>query len=101
MKYEHEHLRAVKRAVQVDRYLTPALPSETVIGALSSLQSYDTDDIKYFTELEYVYSETLNELAAAKGNTAVLLSDSFVSKVANRLRSFPRIYKAARACYRF
>lgn len=100
MKYEHQYLRAVKRAVQVDRYLTPALPADTVNGALSSLQTYDADDIQYFTELEYAYNEALNELAAPKHSNIVTFSDGFVSKVAGRLQSYPRIYKAARAFYR-
>lgn len=99
LKYGHEHLHAVKRAVQVDRYTTPNLPMSSAIGALAAIDSFEKEDVKYFTELEYSYHEALNELAQFKGVEAPLKS-SFASGVASGLRSRPIIYKFARSCYR-
>ncbi|MFK3668492.1 glycoside hydrolase family 99-like domain-containing protein [Ochrobactrum teleogrylli] len=99
LKYGHRHLQAVKRAVQVDRYMTPNLPINSAIEALGAIDSYERDDVRYFTELEYSYHEALNELAQFKSSGSTLKS-SFVSDVANGLRSNPVVYKFARSFYR-
>lgn len=98
LKYGHEHLQAVKRAVQIDRYLTPTLPADSTIASLASIQSFEGQDVKYFTELEYAYQEALNELAAYQ-LPSTYEHTSFVKSAANRLRSHPIAHKLARAGY--
>lgn len=99
LKYGHEHLRAVKRAVQIDRYMTPALPANSAIASLAAIQSFDSADLKYFTELEYAYLEALNEIQAG-GPPSAYDHPPFVKAAADRLRSSPIAYKLARAGYR-
>jgi len=75
------------------------LPTDSTIASLASIESFEGEDVKYFTELEYAYQEALNELAAygppsAYGHTAI------AKAAANRLRSNPVAYKLARAGYR-
>lgn len=99
LKYGLEHLHAVKRAVQVDRYMAPTLPTDSTIASLASIQSFESDDVKYFTELEYAYQEALNEIAASSPPSAYRHT-LFAKAAANRLRSNRLAYKLARAGYR-
>ncbi len=97
LKYGHEHLQAVKRAVQIDTYMTPTLPADSTLACLASIQSFENDDVKYFTELEYAYHEALNELAAYSRSS---LYEHFAKVATNQIRSNPIAYKLARAGYR-
>lgn len=99
LKYGHEHLKAVKRATQMDKYLTPALPMDSAIGALASIENYDRADLKYFTELEYTYLEALNEIPRSK-KTINQNASKFASTIAYNLRSSPILYRIAQIFYR-
>jgi lipopolysaccharide biosynthesis protein len=98
LKYGDQHLQAVRRAVDVERYTTTIPPHDTTIGALASIESYDLADFKYLSGLEYRYKETLSEvqdLRTRRTDTDVPLA----WVIANRLRKRPLFYRAARVMY--
>jgi hypothetical protein len=85
VKYAQSYLQAVKRAVQVDRYLSPTLAADTAMAALSGINVFARDDVKYFTALEYAYHEALNEIVALKA-----LEDQRASAwIAKQLNTWP------------
>lgn len=96
LKYGHQHLEAVRRAIDVDRYLARTPPQDSAVAALASIESYKIRDFRYFSNLEDRYNEALQEILSLRRSTTRLST-----VLANRLMKYPNLYKSVRATYRW
>ncbi|MGO4450133.1 glycoside hydrolase family 99-like domain-containing protein [Phyllobacterium sp. TAF24] len=99
LKYGHQHLEAVHRSVNIDRYVTPTPPHDNVMGALASIENYDLGNFKYLSGLEIRYSEALADISHLKAHQ-IPAPVSLASAIAQKLRGNPIAYRIARKIFR-
>ncbi|MEI4480737.1 MULTISPECIES: glycosyltransferase WbsX family protein [unclassified Phyllobacterium] len=99
LKYGHQHLEAVRRGTNVERYITNMPAHDTTMGALAAIKSYDIANFRYLTGVESEYKAALSEiqsLRARRSKTDVPLA----WVIANKLKNHPPFYRAAQILYR-
>ncbi len=99
LKYGHQHLEAVRRGTNVERYITNMPAHDTTMGALAAIKSYDIANFRYLTGVESEYKAALSEiqsLRTRRSKTDVPLA----WVIANKLKNHPPFYRAAQILYR-
>lgn len=99
LKYGHQHLEAVRRGADVERYTTNIPAHDTTMGALAAIKSYDIANFRYLTGVESEYKAALSEIQSLRARR-IETDVPLAWVIANKLKNRPLFYRAARILYR-